>query len=164
VYSVYLEKLGENHPQTALMLNNLAIANFGCKDHKKAMEYSSLAEEKYRAIYGPDHINVCLLMSNNAVLSAKAGYKDGTEASCYNSYKKMSDKVGDKNLKTLGLLMNWARVCYENGYYRKAMRLARRAEKGVCELVGPQHVYAKSSRMLYCKAAFFYIVTGFKNK
>ncbi|MBR3593552.1 MAG: tetratricopeptide repeat protein [Clostridia bacterium] len=163
VYSVYLEKLGENHPQTALMLNNLAVANFGCKDSKKALEYSSLAEEQYKAIYGADHINVLLITSNNALLSAKAGYKEGVEARCYNSYKKMSDNVGDKNLKTLGLLMNWARACYELGYYRKAMRLVRRANKGVCELVGPKHAYAKACKGIYRKAAFFYIITGFKN-
>lgn len=138
-YRIYIEKLGYNHFDTLIAMNDLASVYEETGNFKKALELGQMCYDKRLEILGEIHPLTLISLNNLSGYYASTGnFKKALELSqlCYD---KRAEILGDSHLDTIATLHNLAACLADIGNSKKALELAQDAYNKRRELLGENH-------------------------
>jgi tetratricopeptide (TPR) repeat protein len=143
--SVVKSRLGENHPDYATSLNNLALLyNFQGKYHKAEPLYIQ-ALELTKRILGENHPDYARSLNNLALLYNSQGKYDKAEPLCIQALELNKRILGENHPIYAISLNNLAGLYYSQGKYDKAEPLCVQALELTKRILGENHPgYARS--------------------
>ena len=136
VTDFYTNKYGDEHHDTLIALNNLAVCydNIGC--YQKAVEIYKKVYETRLKTCGEDDIHILTVMSNLSVAYGNIGdYHSSFEIS-ERAYKIRCRVLGEEHPDTLMSLNNLALSYGELGNHQKSLELYEKVYKLSCRVLG----------------------------
>jgi eukaryotic-like serine/threonine-protein kinase len=132
-------KLGPDHPDTLISMNNLAIAYTASGQVAKAMPLYEETLEKVKIKLGPDHPDTLISMNNLARAYQANGQLPKAVTLHEETLEKMKIKLGPDHPYTLTSMNNLA-VAYEaSGQFAKAVTLHEETLEKQKAKLGPDH-------------------------
>ena len=123
LYELYKRELGEKHPYTLMVLNNLAVFYGYLGYYKKACELQNTVYNAHRGTLGEKHPDTLKSLANLAnSYSCLRDYNKALEMknAVYNGLKEI---LGEKHPDTLTALANLANSYSDLGNYSKALEM-----------------------------------------
>ena len=161
LYDLYKHKLGENHPDTLIVLGNLANSYSCLEDYNKALELNITLYNARKEILGEKHPDTLIALHNLA--SSYSDLRDYNKACklqnvVYNAFKEI---LGENHPNTLSSLNNLANSYSDLGDYTKALEMKNAVYNGRKEILGEKHPDTLRS---LANLAKFYSCLGYYNK
>jgi serine/threonine protein kinase len=132
-------KLGPDHPDTLVSMNNLAVAYQASGQLGKAMTLLVETLEKMKAKLGPDHRETLNSMNSLAQAFRDSGQPAKALALFEETLEKMKAKLGPDHPTTLATMDNLAGAYQDSGQLPKAVPLFEAALEKRRAKLGPDH-------------------------
>ena len=139
VYNKLKVILGEKHPSTLSVLNNLASSYFSLGDYNKASELQNIVYNARKEILGENHPDTLSVLNNLAnSYSSLGNYNTALDMRkvVYNTRKEI---LGENHPDTLSVLNNLASSYFSLGDYNKALKLQNIVYNVRKEILGEKH-------------------------
>jgi CHAT domain-containing protein len=130
---------GEDHPEVATAVNNLAALLHSQGEHDRAEGLYAEALEKKRRLLGEQHPDVALTLNNLASLRHARGDYAGAAAFLREALDLLSGVFGEEHPLATASLLNLAAVLKTQGKYVEAEPLYRRALAVRRNVLGEEH-------------------------
>ncbi len=119
-YQRSLSSLGEKHPETLKIMNNLAGMYYYRLDYKKAELLFLKSFQVTKEILGEKHPETLRIMNNLAGMYHSQGIYDKAESFLVKVLELRRELLGEKHPETLGSMNNLGFLYYSQGKYDKA--------------------------------------------
>ena len=139
LYDLFKCELGEKHPTTLKVLNDLAIFYSYFGDYNKALEMNNAVYKARKEILGENHPDTLSALHNLANSYSYLGdYSKACELQnvVYNARKEI---LGEKHPDTLNSLNNLAIFYSDLGDYNKALEMKNVVYNACKEILGEKH-------------------------
>ena len=138
-YDYRKRTLGEEHPETLSLFNNLAVAYNAIGNYKKALEINEKVYTLRCNVLGEEHPDTLISLSNLASTYGDLGN--------YKKALKMDERVYDLHCKVLGeehpetliSVSNLSNTYEKLGYYKEALELNVKVYALSCQVLGEEH-------------------------
>ena len=90
---------GPDHPEVAITLTNLGVANNNLGNYTKAMDYLERALKINEQFYGPDHLKTAITLSNLADSNKNLGFYRKAKYFFTRSWKILKDFKSDRKIQ-----------------------------------------------------------------
>lgn len=126
-----IANLGEEHQNTATLMNNYSDLLEALGKLEQAIEYGRRALAIREKILGADHLEVGYSLNNLAIMVKDTGDFDGAEPLYLRSVQILEKHLGPNHPNTLMRRNNLARLYQEKGEYRRALKIFLEVEQGL---------------------------------
>ena len=139
LYDLHKNKLGENHPDTLIVLGDLANSYSCLEDYNKALELNITVYNARKEILGEKHPDTLIALHNLA--SSYSDLKNYNKAcelqnAVYNAFKEI---LGENHPNTLSSLNNLANSYSGLGDHNTALEMKNAVYNGRKEILGEKH-------------------------
>ncbi len=131
---------GADHPDVAVVLNNLAAVHYARGDYAAAHDLYARAMKIYEAILGPDHPHMAAFANNLGSVEFGRGELDEAERLFSRALAIRERSLGQAHADVAMPLSNLAGVYVARGDHEKARLLLERALAIYERAFGPEHV------------------------
>ena len=152
LYDLHKNKLGENHPDTLIVLGDLANSYSCLEDYNKALELNITVYNARKEILGEKHPDTLIALHNLA--SSYSDLKNYNKAcelqnAVYNAFKEI---LGENHPNTLSSLNNLANSYYGLGDHNTALEMKNAVYNGRKKILGENHPDTLSSLLSLAKS------------
>ena len=152
LYDLHKNKLGENHPDTLIVLGDLANSYSCLEDYNKALELNITVYNARKEILGEKHPDTLIALHNLA--SSYSDLKNYNKAcelqnAVYNAFKEI---LGENHPNTLSSLNNLANSYSGLGDYNTALEMKNAVYNGRKKILGENHPDTLSSLLSLAKS------------
>lgn len=148
---------GDKHPNTAMMLNNLALAYSDAGDYNKALETCLSAYEIYKNKYGENSPMLVPTLSRISEISLSLGDAENADKSISKAIELCIQKFGEDNYIHAQLLVTKAKCQSGLRNFDKAIEIAKKAVTQLTMIYGNDNSLVASAK---CLTANFYDFRG----
>jgi tetratricopeptide (TPR) repeat protein len=134
-----ISRLGENHPDTAASLNNLALLYYNMGRYDEAEPLHKQALELRKQLLGENHPSTAQSLNNLANLYYNMGRYDEAEPLHKQALELKKQLLGENHPDTAASLNNLASLYYNMGRYDEAEPLHKQALELRKQLLGENH-------------------------
>ena len=142
--SVVKERLGSEHPDYAICLNNLAYIYYFQGRYEQAEPLYLEAYELRKRILGEEDPHVANSLNNLAELYKNQGRYDQAEPLYLQAHEMYQRLLGKEHLHVTSCLNNLAELYHSQGNYEQAESLYLQAYEQYQRLLGKEHPYVAS--------------------
>ncbi|MBE8968722.1 tetratricopeptide repeat protein [Nostocales cyanobacterium LEGE 12452] len=139
VLAIRKQTLGDEHPDVATSLNNLAFLYREQGHYKRAEPLYRQALEMYKRLLGNEHPGVANTLNNLAVLYSSQGRYEQAEPLYHQALEMYKRLLGNEHPDVANTLNNLAFLYREQGRYEQAEPLFRQALEMYKRLLGNEH-------------------------
>jgi tetratricopeptide (TPR) repeat protein len=133
------QRLGEDHPDVAMSLNNLAVLYYSQGKYEEAEPLLHSALEMYKRLLGENHQDVASSLNNLAQLYSSQGKYEEAKPLLHSALEMYKCLLGEDHPDVAMSLNNLAQLYYSQGKYEEAEPLYHLTlEKRTCVL-GKDH-------------------------
>jgi tetratricopeptide (TPR) repeat protein len=135
----YRRTLGDDHPNTLALMNNLATTRLALGDLQGARDLQEEALATERRVLGDDHPKTLVLMNNLAITRRTLGDLQGARALFVETLTARRQVLGDDHPETLTFISNLADIQRALGDPQGAFELQMQALAGCRRVLGNDH-------------------------
>jgi tetratricopeptide (TPR) repeat protein len=143
---VVRKRLGEEHPDVATSLNNLAGLYRSQGKYEEAEPLYRSALEMYKRLLGEEHPDVAMSLNNLALLYYSQGKYEEAEPLYCSALEKRKRLLGEEHPSVAASLNNLAALYRSQGKYEEAEPLFRSALEMYKRLLGEEHPSVATSQ------------------
>jgi tetratricopeptide (TPR) repeat protein len=142
---VVRKRLGEEHPDVATSLDNLARLYYSQGKYEEAEPLFRSALEKRKRLLGEEHPHVAMSRNNLAALYYSQGKYEEAEPLFRSALEKRKRLLGEEHPHVAASLNNLAGLYESQGKYEEAEPLFRSTLEMYKRLLGEKHLYVATS-------------------
>ncbi len=131
--------LGEEHPGTAMSINNLAYLLQTTGRYEEAEPFCRKALEINQKVLGEEHPDTAMSINNLAELLKATGRYEEAESFCRKALKIYKKVLGEEHPDTAGSINNLAGLFQVTGRYEEAEPFCRKALEIYKKVLGEEH-------------------------
>jgi serine/threonine protein kinase/tetratricopeptide (TPR) repeat protein len=137
---LYITRLGPNHPDTLMSMNDLALSYAGMGRHADALKLREETLALRKAKLGPDHPDTLMSMNNLAISYHDMGRHADALKLCEETLALRKAKLGPDHPETLRSMNNLAVTYAEMGRHTDALKLHEETLALQKARFGPDHL------------------------
>ena len=135
--------LGDDHPDTFVSLDNLALLLFRMGAYDRALPLYEQRLVKRRGILGDDHPDTMQSLNSLALLFSRQGAYDRALPLYEECLAKRRSLLGDDHPDTMQSLSNLAVLFHNNGEFQRALPLFEQCLSKCLRILGDSHPHTK---------------------
>ena len=133
------EDLGENHPDTLTIMNNLAMTYYDQGRYEEAEKLQKQAFQIRREVVGETHLHTQISRSNLASIYTEQGQYEEAEKLHKQVFRIEREVLGETHPRTLVSINNLATTYFQQGRFEEAEKLHKQVFRIRREVLGETH-------------------------
>jgi tetratricopeptide (TPR) repeat protein len=136
---------GSEHPDVAVVLNNMAGLYRDMGEYKKALSLYQRTLEIVEVLLSPEHPDVAVVLNNMARLYENMGEYEKALSFCQRALEIVELTLSPEHPDVAAILNNMAGIYKSIGKYDKALPLYQRSLEIFERVLGPEHIHVATT-------------------